>query len=458
MKKKIILTTAVLAVLFLTIALSSCALLGNNPTAMWARINRAMNKQSSFEMDTEMDMVFYVDGNQVTSRADGRTIEVDIGKDSQYFYQRTNTTVKSTKLGINQNIVNLQAYHEGNYFLSNRGTDINQRLYSPMSLKDAMDYRLETDLDVSTLFLQCDSAEVTDNGDGTKTLRYSDYRQAALDELAESMGLHEIEWEYEIVDMPVAITVDGDHLIQKIEIAFTFDTGEDSLRVPSISMVMTYSEYGTAEREVSALKTDSYVQVEDIRLLSQLEDMLKEREEQQNDSFTLTTSQTTKIMGQSSTTKETDVVTYGTGEDGYFYEIDATINGEKYDISYKNGKQKVTGSGTNKTEAQTEKEAKDFISGLINSANFSADHVTAITEIEDGVYKLESDKPEPSAYKSFFAGIGGTYAKATQTITITVENGNITKIECEVKADGNITSGYNTYGVGLTIKSTVTFD
>ena len=257
MKKKIILTTAVLAVLFLTIALSSCALLGNNPTAMWARINRAMNKQSSFEMDTEMDMVFYVDGNQVTSRADGRTIEVDIGKDSQYFYQRTNTTVKSTKLGINQNIVNLQAYHEGNYFLSNRGTDINQRLYSPMSLKDAMDYRLETNLDVSTLFLQCDSAEVTDNGDGTKTLRYSDYRQAALDELAESMGLHEIEWEYEIVDMPVAITVDGDYLIQKIEIAFTFDAGEDSLRVPSISMVMTYSEYGTAEREVSALKTDS---------------------------------------------------------------------------------------------------------------------------------------------------------------------------------------------------------
>ena len=458
MKKKIILTTAILAALFLMIALSSCALLGNNPTLMWARINRAMNKQSSFEMDTEMNMTFYVDGNQVTSRADGRTVEVDIGKNSQFFYQRVTTTVKSTKLGINQNITSLQAYHEGNYFISNRGTDINQRLYSPMSLKDALEFRQESDMDLSALFLQCDSTEVTDNGDGTKTLRYSDYRQSALDELAESMGLDEIEWEYEIADMPVAITVDDHHLIQKIEIAFTFDAGEDSLRVPSISMVMTYSEYGTAEREVSSLKTDNYVQVEDVRLLSQIEDMLKEREEQQNGSFTLTTSQTTKIMGQSSTTKETDKVTYGVGEDGYFYEIEATMNGSAYDISYQNGKQKITGSGTNKTESQTEKEAKDFISGLINSANFSADHVTAITKMEDGVYKLESDKPEPTAYKSFFANMGGTYTKATQTITITVENGSITKIECEVKADGSITSGYNTYGVGLTIKSTVIFE
>ena len=152
MKKKIILTTAILAALFLMIALSSCALLGNNPTLMWARINRAMNKQSSFEMDTEMNMIFYVDGNQVTSRADGRTVEVDIGKNSQFFYQRVTTTVKSTKLGINQNITSLQAYHEGNYFISNRGTDINQRLYSPMSLKDALEFRQESDMDLSALF------------------------------------------------------------------------------------------------------------------------------------------------------------------------------------------------------------------------------------------------------------------------------------------------------------------
>jgi hypothetical protein len=146
------------------------------------------------------------------------------------------------------------------------------------------------------------------------------------------------------------------------------------------------------------------------------------------------------------------------GDNGYFYEIKAEINNTKYTISYQNGKQTVKGDGTNKSEKQTEEEAKDFIRGLINTANYHADYVTNITEVRDGVYEIVSDKPESTPYKNFFVNMGGTFTKATQTITITVENGRITKMEGTVKADGNIPSGYNNYGVGLTIESTVTFE
>jgi hypothetical protein len=457
MKRKIMLTVAILTAVLLLLALASCGALKNNPTLLWLRVNRAMNKLDSYEIDTDMKMVFYVNGHPVTSKATGRTIEMDVGKKSQYFYDKTSTTITSSKLSINETINSIQAYHEGNYFLSNRGKNINQRLYSPMTLKEALAYREDTGLNLTEVFLDCEHAEVTSNDDGTKTLHYSGLKKEALEELAQSMGLEKDVLEYEIADMPVAITVDDDYRIQKMELSFTFDADEDALRVPTLSMVMTYSAYNAAEREVKSLNTENFVEVKDIRLLSQLEDMLKEREDE-NASFTLNTKQTTKIMGQSTHQKETDTVTYGVGDNGYFYEIKAEVNNAKYTISYQNGKQTVKGDGTNKSEKQTEKEAKDFVRGLINTANYHADYVTNITEVRDGVYEIVSDKPESTPYKNFFTNIGGTYTKATQTITITVEDGRITKIECQVKADGSITSGYNTYGVGLTIESTVTFE
>jgi hypothetical protein len=457
MKKKIILTLAILVVLLLTLTLASCGALKNNPTMLWLRVNRAMNKLDSYEIDTEMKMIFYVNGHPVTTRADGRRIEVDVGKKSQYFYDKTSTTVSSPKLSINETINSIQAYHEGNYFVSNRGKNINQRLYSPMSLKEALAYREETGLNLATAFLDCEHAEVTSNEDGTKTLHYSGLKKETLEELAESMGLEKDVLEYEIADMPVSITVDDDYRIQKMELSFTFDAEEGGLRIPSLYMIMTYSEYNAAERVTDTLKTENFIEIKDIRLLSHLEDMLKAREEE-NGSFTLNTKQTTKIMGQSTHQKETDTVTYGVGDNGYFYEIKAEINNTKYTISYQNGKQTVKGDGTNKSEKQTEEEAKDFIRGLINTANYHADYVTNITEVRDGVYEIVSDKPESTPYKNFFVNMGGTFTKATQTITITVENGRITKMEGTVKADGNIPSGYNNYGVGLTIESTVTFE
>ena len=83
MKRKIMLTVAILTAVLLLLALASCGALKNNPTLLWLRVNRAMNKLDSYEIDTDMKMVFYVNGHPVTSKATGRTIEMDVGKKSQ---------------------------------------------------------------------------------------------------------------------------------------------------------------------------------------------------------------------------------------------------------------------------------------------------------------------------------------------------------------------------------------
>jgi hypothetical protein len=70
MKKRILLTVIMLTVLLLILTLASCGALKNNPTAMWLRINRAMSKLDSYEMATNMKMIFYVNGQEVKGSAD----------------------------------------------------------------------------------------------------------------------------------------------------------------------------------------------------------------------------------------------------------------------------------------------------------------------------------------------------------------------------------------------------
>ena len=54
--------------------------------------------------------------------------------------------------------------------------------------------------------------------------------------------------------------------------------------------------------------------------------------------------------------------------------------------------------------------------------------------------------------------MGATFRSVSQTITITVENGEITLIESEVKANGAVTQGNSTFQLTFTVISNVKFD
>ena len=54
--------------------------------------------------------------------------------------------------------------------------------------------------------------------------------------------------------------------------------------------------------------------------------------------------------------------------------------------------------------------------------------------------------------------MGATFRSVTQTITVTVENGEIVSIESEAVANGAVTQGNNTFQLTFTVVSDVIFD
>ena len=178
--------------------------------------------------------------------------------------------------------------------------------------------------------------------------------------------------------------------------------------------------------------------------------------ERENGSFTLSLTQLTRssTSPNSSTYKETDEVTFGEGESGYFYDIEATVSGTKYDISYKDGTQTIKTSSKTQNKAQTEKEARDYIKSLINSAGYTQNIVTAIEKRGNGVYRFTCN-PNTQTYETYYANMGGTFKSATQTITVTITDDQRTKIQSAVTAQGSVIN-YGT--ITLTVNTTVTFD
>ena len=234
--------------------------------------------------------------------------------------------------------------------------------------------------------------------------------------------------------MEITIHVNSDFTVKDMEIKIIF---ENESTGSSFFMKAQYSKYNEATVVTDEpLNTSDYKEVADCRLLTEIEDMLEDIEELENGSFALDLEQTLKTQSPSyqSTSSERDVVTFGKKDGKYFYSITATYDNGKIEISYENGKQTVTMSGVTETVAQTEKEAKAFISGLINTAQYESMRVSDITVSEDGSYTLVCRQPNENLYQPVFSSFGALKPTATQTIIITVKDGKITKIENTLSA------------------------
>ena len=177
--------------------------------------------------------------------------------------------------------------------------------------------------------------------------------------------------------------------------------------------------------------------------------MIEDIEELENGSFVLDLTQTISTSYSKNSYTERDTVTYGKKDGKYFYDAKASADNAKYDISYANGKQTVTVSGQTQTVDQSEKEAKAFVNGLINSAKYSPDKIINITQKEDGVYTIICT-PDSSLYKPAYSYL----TNATQSITFTIQDGKITKISSTVSASCYVA----TYGsVSFSLKTECEF-
>ena len=428
-----------IAVLLCALAFTSCGD-PETTTELMDKIDEKMESLKSYQSDVTANLSTDIYGYHCVAGFTG--IQITIYGDSDRFYYYTvmdgttemkdtakNEVVESVKTKV------IEAFHEGNMFVSSEQGDAVQKLYSPLTKDEYIAYleKQEKELDID--FDACVNKGFTKNEDKTWTLTYSGYTKKAVATIVEAFQADEL-FEEEIADMEITIHANADFTIKDMEFKMIF---ENESTTSTFTMKAEYSKYNEATPIVDTLDVSQYKKVADCRLLTDIADMIEDLEEMENGSFVLDLTQTISTSYSKDTYTERDTVTYGKKDGKYFYDAKASTDNAKYDISYANGKQTVTISGTTETVDQTEKEAKAFINGLINSAKYSADKVTNITQKEDGVYTINC-KPDASLYQPIFASVGSSSNNATQTITITIQNGKITKIDSTVSASAYVSS------------------
>ncbi|MBQ3489098.1 MAG: hypothetical protein IJA86_00725 [Clostridia bacterium] len=467
--KKII--TVFLAICMCLSVMTACSLFQfkpENAKELWDKINETMEKLDSYEADGTGTFSFHMKdipfSKDITTEFTTKTIVSGTNGKDFYYYSASDFTIK-TGLLKTETIKTIEAFHDGKMFVSseNNGSSAanNQKLYSSLSAEEYMAYRENQYEDVDDIdFTDCSNTTFTHNEDETWSLLYSGYSPKSMAQIIDSFGLDNEVFDFDIQDMEVNIQVDKKFRIKEIKIKFIFDEA-DAETAPVFEVAVQYSNYNEATLITNTINPNNYKEIADCRLLSGFEDMIKKLEEDKDGSFVLEIEQTSFIPYNNKTESytETNHVTYGEKDGQYFYNI--TSNSTNYDnlkISYANGMQTFEILGVKQTQEQSEDEAKITINDLINTAKYSARYVSDIKKLEDGVYEVQCDDPDESAYRNLYANYGGTLLALQQTLKITVKDGNIVKIENETSAKGNVKLSGPYVEMQFTLVSTNTFN
>lgn len=418
-----------IAVLLCALALTSCGD-PKTTTELMDKIDEKMESLKSYQSDVTANLSTDIYGYHCVAGFTGKQITIYGASDKFYYYTVMEGTTEMKDTEKNEVVESvkskeIEAFHEGKMFVSSEQGDSVQKLYSPLTKDEYIAYleKQESTLDID--YEACVNKSFTKNEDKTWTLTYSGYTKKAIENVVETFNANEL-FEEEIVDMEITIHANADFTVKNMELKMIF---ENESTTSTFSMTAEYSKYNEATPIVDTLDVSQYKKVADCRLLTDLTDMIEDLEELENGSFVLDLTQTLSTSSSKSTYTERDTVTYGKKDGKYFYDAKASADNAKYDISYANGKQTVTVSGQTQTVDQSEKEAKAFINGLINSAKYSPDKIINITQKEDGVYTIICT-PDSSLYKPAYSYL----TNATQSITFTIQDGKITKISSSITA------------------------
>ena len=418
-------------------------------SALWTKVDETMNALETYEMAGDAKVVFYSMGYKFTINGATSTIYT---VDS--FYNETATEIVCAELSTSQTMNTIEAYHDGKMYLATSDGTHMQKFCSAITKEEYAEFKTN-DLVVSVDIEDCTGAEFSKGEEGTWNLEFSGYTKKTIDQMLKSMDLTEEQLGNSIADMKVFMTADAVFRVKEITVAFVFTASDDmSETLPEYTITCRYSGFNETQFDVSELNAEEFTEIQDVRILEKVAEALKQRQDSVSDQFTLDLSTTYECQGQVNISLEKDVVSYGKKNGAYYYSIDAVIDGDALAIKYQNGTQTVEMDGQTQTAMQSEKEAKTFIDGLINSASYNSITITGIKKQGEGVYTLVSDKLDLSEYTPDLEGNGLELTSANQQITVTFIEEKLMQIDSKITINGVYTGESMT----MVINSVVAFD
>ena len=412
--------------------------------ALWEKVDETMNTMHSMEMRSTVNAVFYNGGYEFNL---GGNAYIFASKETHY--TANETTLSCEEISMEQTTSMVEAYYDGKMYHAVKDGAYDQKLCSVMTHEEydhIQSGALTDDLDLA----DCTNAQFSQNEDGSWSLEFSGYTKKTIDKMVESFSMTQDMLGVPIADVKVSLSANADFLVQKMEFSFDF-TVEDEGMTPTFLVTAEYSGYNTAVFDETKLRAEEFNEVDDVRILEALQSALRERQNAASGKFTMELKSTIQNQNQTSTSQEMAVVTYGRKNGAYYYEGSAEIDGKSFDVRYQNGEQTVVTDGQTSTAFQSEEEAKEYINGLINMANYTGAAITDIQKLDEGIYLLLG---QPRNLEQTIGITGIDEISANQECKVTFESNKLMKIENKLVVTGK----YTGEAITLTVESLVVFE
>ncbi len=447
MMKKISALMCIVLLLGCLSCFSSCSIGVKSADDLMEKVDAKMALLNSYESEMNMTVHYYVQGNRVAITASGKLVESGMLLKKNYtYYNETEIKIISDKLKIDESTKSVEMFRDGFMYLYDEREDFERALCSPLSAKEFFKHRNEQN-SMNPDFDSCSTKEYKKNSDGTWELTYAGFDEDEIDDLLKDMAMDKNVLNAEIVDIRFTLLADKKFRPIKTEIEFVFDE-ENATYVPLMTVTQTYDKLNKAKWD-GEIEHDDYTEVDDLRLLDQADDLLKEFQNEEGGRFLLEINQSVTVgKTDRQATKQQNLVEYGMRDGVFYYEIDATVNNQDFSITYDadDGYQRVDGVTSTK---QKEDAARRYIQSLINSAGFDPSLVTDIER--DGTdYIFTVDDPDLSQFN--LSSMGVTSGEATLTVTFTVnDDGELEDIFSMLTIEGKVRSGSITEDLTITV-------
>lgn len=405
-------------------------------------------KYTSYKTEMTLEMETTIQSVSIIGEGKIEQYYSKIGTDDFCYYSIDTTTTKlasmSSALAEQKRI---QYFKDGVYYLTYEDSDLEnpQKIKTEMYAEDFAEYIKgdESAFDIN----DCTTVSCVLNQDYTWTVKYEGYTKKAISAMLKELDSAEEMFNADVIDIMVTVVTDRDLNMMSQVVEFVF---AEKAKQPKFKASMTVSGIDTTEPKNALI--DGFAEVDDIIILEEIEDKIKEIENDEYGAFTLELSQTTKIGATTQITKETDDVRYGYKEGQYFYDIKAELSDTEYQISYQNGYQTVKVGTQSKKAVQSDDEAMAFVNGLINNSSYDKNRMSKVKKNADGSCVITTTEPDLKAYDSLIKSMKLAVETSEQTFTITFkDDGSIASIDVTLMVKGKSTA--NGYASLISVRS-----
>ena len=413
----------------------------------------------SYEMATTVNARFYGgDGTEteLTLIADGAVAFDEAGGYDYYTHSSVTYKPKDEETeSIAYEIT--ETYLDGKIYLAYKNGNFSRKVFSPME-REVYDSHLE-DVTVDANALPCDARTLTENGDGTYILTFSAYSEESIAEVLSVFSLSMDGFGGKITDMSVAFSVNSEFYVTRMAIELQFEAIEGTLFEPEFTYVVDYKNYNSATVS-DKIQVAEYTEIGDIGTLFEIDRLFRERSEDDNGLFTLGVEAKIKMVGSSDSITDVYTVKYGEADGKFHYEVEKNdSNSASYEkIKGLNGfRITYDASDTPLTyKRETEYEARAYIDSMIYASGYNLYYVTSFEELEPGVYRLTCAISDDTFYRELLGDMDLDFGAVSQTITVTVENGVLTKVVGDTVINGwyqiNYGGSLHNFAVDVTIQ------